>query len=302
MSGHEHLRLEVLRKRILELGAADEVFYDEFGSLTWIVHGSEEEGPITNIWFDGHSDTVDPLPEKWLELAGVDAFHGRSRDHPINEAFLLNELDFIPDKSEWSHLVFGRGAADQLAGVVTQVFATKILRELGLLKNVRVRSIATISEEDNDGGSPLSLLSLSPIPQNQWPDVVVLTEATGDTKKGTLGLYRGQRGRCTLRLVCVGKSCHGSMPQCGLNPLEWSARIVAEAEQQARNGATFKKHEFLGAGTRTASWGLVTTPSDCAVPQECQIKFDRRLTIGETPEQAIAELESLPSVAQARAG
>lgn len=35
------------------------------------------------------------------------------------------------------------------------------------------------------------------------PDVVVITEGTGDTTKGSLGIYRGQRGRMTIEVtVC----------------------------------------------------------------------------------------------------
>lgn len=89
--------------------------------------------------------------------------------------------------------------------------------------------------------------------------------ATGDTKKGPLGLYRGQRGRTTLQLKVVGKSVHGSMPSLGLNPLEHGSAIVCEAAAQALDGKTFKTHPFLGSGTRTASWCSLVTPSDCAV-------------------------------------
>jgi putative selenium metabolism hydrolase len=306
MSGHETLRLEALKRRIVELGAvssSEDVFLDEFGSLVWQVEDkSDRASDKTVVWFDGHSDTVDPLPDKWHEGCGVDPFEGLSKATEVNEEFLLKELEYIPPQSEWEHLVFGRGTADQLAGVVTQVFATKILLELhastGCLKGLKIRSVATISEEDNDGGSPLFFMRTEFPQKKEWiPDVVCITEATGDTKKGRLGLYRGQRGRATIQLRLVGKSCHGSMPHLGLNPLEYGAHIIVEAEQQVDS---FKTHPFLGKGTRTASWSQVITPSDCAVPQEFIVKFDRRLTIGETAEGAVQELESLAAVQRAR--
>ncbi len=52
----------------------------------------------------------------------------------------------------------------------------------------------------------------------------------------------------------TGRSCHGSMPWEGLNPLEYGGAIVAEAARRydAREG--FLDHPFLGHGTRTASW------------------------------------------------
>ena len=67
----------------------------------------------------------------------------------------------------------------------------------------------------------------------------------------------------------------------------------------ARDG--FLDHPFLGHGTRTASWARLDTPSDCAVPERFVFRFDRRLTIGETPEKAVADVEGLAAVAAARA-
>ena len=125
--------------------------------------------------------------------------------------------------AEWEHLVFGRGSADQLSGVVTQVVATKILLELaplGALKGAIVRSYATVAEEDNDGGGPQYLVKkvLPGAPPELVPDAVILTEGTGDSAKGALGIYRGQRGRMQIEVSVTGKSCHGSMPWEGQEP------------------------------------------------------------------------------------
>jgi putative selenium metabolism hydrolase len=132
------------------------------------------------------------------------------------------------------------------------------------------------------------------------PDVVILTEGTGDSKKGALGIYRGQRGRMQIEVEVTGRSCHGSMPWEGKNPLEYAAPILTEAAQayEARRG--FLDDPFLGHGTRTASWAELQTPSDCAVPDRFTFRFDRRLTIGETPEQAVADVEGLAAVKAAR--
>lgn len=306
MSGHERKRLEILRSRIIELGAVrkeQDVFFNGMGALVWIVDSGEHEEDMTVVYFDGHSDTVDPLPEQWRARCGIDPWEGPGANFEgAKVEFLQKELEFIPARSEWSHLLFGRGAADQLAGVVTQVFATRaLLRMPGALKGIKVVSIATVSEEDNDGGTPLWIM------ENEWakstgpppPDCVVITEATGDVIKGPLGVYRGQRGRVQVELLVGGKSCHGSMPHLGLNPVEFAANIVVEATQQASSGS-FARDLFLGAGTRTCSWGKILTPSDCAVPQQMILRFDRRLTMGETAEAALLEIETLPAVKVAR--
>jgi acetylornithine deacetylase/succinyl-diaminopimelate desuccinylase-like protein len=98
-----------------------------------------------------------------------------------------------------------------------------------------------------------------------------------------------------------GRSCHGSMPELGLNPLEHGAAILADAARRAEAGEGFSQHPFLGRGTRTASWAVLDTPSDCAVPERFRFRLDRRLTLGETAERALRDVASLESVRAARA-
>ena len=134
------------------------------------------------------------------------------------------------------------------------------------------------------------------------PDVVILTEGTGDSKKGALGIYRGQRGRMQIEVEVTGRSCHGSMPWEGLNPLEYGGAIVTEAARRYEAREGFLDHAFLGHGTRTASWAKLDTPSDCAVPERFTFRFDRRLTVGETPERAVADVEALDAVRRGARG
>jgi acetylornithine deacetylase/succinyl-diaminopimelate desuccinylase-like protein len=259
------------------------------------------------IYWDGHTDTVRALRSQWREtLGGVDAYDGLRAGEPLDRDALRDGLGYVPPDSEWDNLVFGRGSADQLAGVVAQIVATRILLELapeGALRGAIVRSYATAAEEDNDGGGPMHLMSrvLPGAPPELVPDAVVLTEGTGDANKGALGIYRGQRGRMQIELTVTGRSCHGSMPWEGLNPLEFGGAIVAEAARRYDDRDGFRDHEFLGHGTRTASWAHLETPSDCAVPDRFRVRFDRRLTVGESPEQARRDVETLDAVAAARA-
>ena len=309
LSNHEGPRLAVLRQRLVELRAVRDprdAAFDAFGNLVWTVQDPGDGIDLAKkrvVLLDGHSDTVQALRGQWASTlgGGLDAYHGLVDAARVDRAALRRAAGHVPPDSEWEHLVFGRGAADQLAGVVSQVFATRLLLELageGALRGVIVRSYATVAEEDNDGGGALFLKKHSwpDAPAHEIPDVVVITEATGDAREGALGIYRGQRGRMQIELRVRGRSCHGSMPHEGLNPLEHGAAIVAEAARQHAYG----QHEFLGPGTRTASWAHLDTPSDCAVPEELVVRFDRRLTIGESAEAALSEVEVLPSVRAAR--
>jgi len=314
LSNHEGPRLEYLRRSLVEIAAVrrpEDAGFDEYGNLVWTVQDEADGIAAADkrvVYMDGHCDTVQALRPQWREKTngGIDAYDGLVDLARVDRAELRGLLGHLPPDAEWDHLLFGRGAADQLSGVVAQMVATKILLELqpaGALRGVIVRSYATAAEEDNDGGGPLYLMArvLPGAAPELVPDVVVLTEGTGDSAKGALGIYRGQRGRMQIEVTVTGRSCHGSMPWEGLNPFEYGGAIVAEAARRydARDG--FLDHPFLGHGTRTASWARLDTPSDCAVPERLTFRFDRRLTIGETPEAAVRHVDELDAVRAARA-
>ncbi|HXH41987.1 MAG TPA: hypothetical protein VNN08_25405, partial [Thermoanaerobaculia bacterium] len=234
LSGHEQPRLEYLRRTIAEIGAverAEDVAFDAFGNLVWSVEDRTDGIPADEkavVMLDGHTDTVNALRDRWHEAigGGIDPYYGWVDGLKVDRTFLAHELGYLPPEREWEHLVWGRGSADQLAGVVCQIVATKILNELrgeGALHGVIVRAYGTISEEDNDGGGPMYLTRevFPTATPDRIPDVVILTEATGCAKLGPLGIYRGQRGRMQIEVEVTGRSCHGSMPWEGLNPLEY---------------------------------------------------------------------------------
>jgi putative selenium metabolism hydrolase len=312
LSNHELPRLEYLRDTIISVGAVekpDDVWFDGFGNLCWVVqdpHDGVAADDKVVIMLDGHTDTVNALRARWHEAigGGIDPYLGWIDGSKVDRDFLRRELGYLPPESEWEYLVWGRGAADQLAGVVMQIVATKVLletREHGSLRGAIVRAYGTVAEEDNDGGGPMYLVreELPHATADRVPDVVILTEGTGCANLGAVGIYRGQRGRMQIEVEVTGKSCHGSMPWEGRNPLEYGAAIIVEASQRYRDAEGFGRDAFLGPGTRTASWATLATPSDCAVPERFTFRFDRRLTAGEDPNDALDDVRTLPSVAKA---
>lgn len=312
LSNHEGPRLEYLKKKIVEVGAvrcAADVEYDAFGNLAWTVEDPNDGIPRDKkrvLYLDGHCDTVRALRSSWHDnTGGLDPYNGMTDPAKVNREWVRRELGYLPPDAEWNHVVFGRGTADQLGGVVSQIMASRILVELaseGALKGVIMRGYITVAEEDNDGGGPLYITRkvLPGAKADLIPDVVILTDSSGDSKKGALGIYRGQRGRMQIEVKVTGKSCHGSMPWEGKNPLEFAGAILVEAAQKYQAGEGFLDHPFLGRGTRTASWSHLETPSDCAVPDVFTFRFDRRLTVGETPDQAVKDVDGLASVKAAR--
>jgi putative selenium metabolism hydrolase len=177
----------------------------------------------------------------------------------------------------------GRGASDQLGGVVSAVYGAKIMKEQGLLAGYTILVAGTVQEEDCDGLCWQYIINEDKV----RPEFVVITEPTDGH------IYRGQRGRMEIRVDVKGVSCHGSAPERGDNAIYKMAEILAEVKELNER---LHDDPFLGKGTLAVSEIFFTSPSRCAVADSCAISIDRRLTDGETYESALEEIRSLPSV------
>ena len=176
-------------------------------------------------------------------------------------------------------VVFGRGASDQLAGMAGAVYSGAVIRDEGLEGDYTLYVTGTVQEEDCDGLCWQYIIKEDKI----RPECVVITEPTG------LNVYRGHRGRMEIGVRVRGVSCHGSAPERGRNPVYAMASLVKEIKGLNRN---LKDDNFLGKGSVAVSYIDCKTPSLCAVPSECYIHLDRRLTRGETRESALREVEA----------
>jgi len=213
-------------------------------------------GPL--IAFDAHLDTVDVgNPSAW----SVPPFEGLIRDG----------------------FVWGRGASDQKAGCAAFVYAAAMLKDLGVPPPFRFLAVGSVQEEDCDGLCWQYLLREAGLK----PDCVVITEPT------CCEVYRGHRGRMEIAVSVEGLSAHGSAPERGVNAIYRMADILKDLE--ALNDR-LRTHPFLGKGSLTVSEIRSGSPSLCAVADFARIHVDRRLTLGETEESAVAEIAGLPSV------
>ena len=185
-------------------------------------------------------------------------------------------------------IIVGRGTSDQKGGMASLLYAGKIIKEMGLKGDYTLLVTATVQEEDCDG-----LCWQYIIEENGMrPEFVLLTEPT------SCNIYRGQRGRMEIKITTKGISAHGSAPERGENAIYKMAPILKELEELNKR---LRHHDFLGKGSLTVSEIFSGSPSRCAVADECSISIDRRLTLGETKESAIAEILELPAVKAAGA-
>jgi putative selenium metabolism hydrolase len=243
----------VLRiKEEMEKVGFDEVRIDKMGNILGrIGHGK------TVIAMDAHIDTVGiGDPKAWKH----DPYQGKMENG----------------------VIYGRGTSDQEGGMVSMVYAGKIIKDLGLEDDYTLWVTGTVQEEDCDGQCWQYILKEKVI--DPAPECVIITEPTN------LNIYRGHRGRMEMGVTTYGVSCHGSAPERGKNAVYLMSKIVAEVEKL---NDRIKNDDFLGKGTVTVSYIDCKTPSLCAVPDRAYIHLDRRLTAGETAESAVAEVEDV---------
>jgi putative selenium metabolism hydrolase len=236
----------------------------------------EAGGGFDKIWTDGLGNLLGQIgkPGRGKKLIAIDAHV---------------DTVGVGERSEWKHdpykgkladgKVWGRGAGDQEGAIAAMVYAAKIIRDLKIpLDEFSLLMTFTVMEEDCDGLCWQYIVNEGKI----RPDVVLVTDST-DCK-----ILRGQRGRMEIGVTCLGRSCHGSMPEKGDNAVYKIARIVREIEAMNER---LHGDDFLGKATIAVTYIDCKTPSVCAVPGQAYIHLDRRLTVGDTKQSAVAEVK-----------
>lgn len=195
----------------------------------------------------------------------------------------------VGDRSAWewdpfqgkieNGILYARGAGDEKQSTPGMIYGLALAKELGLLEGYTVYYFGNM-EEDCDGQSCQVLVEVEKIK----PDFVVVGEPT------EMNVYRGHKGRVELQVVAKGRSIHAASNQLGDNAVYKMLPVIAGIRD-----LNDKLHTdpFLGQGRITVSKIECKTPSINAVPDECTIFIDRRLTFGESKEEAIRQVEAL---------
>lgn len=176
-------------------------------------------------------------------------------------------------------MLYARGALDEKGSTPGMIYGMAMARDLGLLDGYTAYYLGNIEEWcDGIGCQAFSEW------ENVVPDFVVIGEPT------KMNVYRGHKGRLELEVVCKGKSAHAASNYMGDNAIYKMLPVIDAIDKM---GATLRDHEFLGQGVITVTRVESVSPSDNAVPDECRIFIDRRVTFGDTKESVIAEIAAI---------
>lgn len=195
----------------------------------------------------------------------------------------------VGDEKEWKHgafsgviengLMYGRGTVDEKGSTPPMIYGLKIAHDLGLLDNITAYYFGSI-EEWCEGLSVQVFVEEEKVK----PDFVVIGEPTNNR------VYRGHKGRVEFRVTVKGRSAHGASHWLGDNALYKMQDVIrAIPELDAR----LPNDPFLGRGSIVATHIDVRAGSLNVVPDRCSIVLDRRLTFGETAQQAMEQVRAL---------
>ena len=195
----------------------------------------------------------------------------------------------IGDPSQWqwdpfagkveNGLLYARGALDEKNSTPGMIYGMALARDLGLIEGWTLYFLGNI-EEWCDGVGCAAFRDWEGV----TPDFVVIGEPT------KMKVYRGHKGRYELEVTCKGKSAHAASNFMGDNAIYKMLQVV---EGISRLEETFVADDFLGIGRITVTKISSLSPSNNAVPDECTIFVDRRITFGETKELVRQQIEAL---------
>ena len=216
---------------------------------------------------------------------------GRMGDGPKKILFdaHLDVVDAL-DADEWEHgpfsgdivdgEIWGRGTVDTKSSVVAMVYGAFLMKKLGYLEGKSIYVSASLMEEDYDG----ELLDRA-MTENDLlhPAFAVIGEPSN------LKIARGHRGRAMYVITTEGVSAHGSEPQTGVNAVYKMQDLIGRVDE-------LNKQLQAGEG-ETGSVALTRIESRSAslnaVPDQCRIYLDRRLTLGESEDNVAEEMDKL---------
>lgn len=192
-----------------------------------------------------------------------------------------------PDEWEWDPfqgkiedgVFYARGTCDEKASTPGMVYGLAIAARLGLLEGWTAYYFGNM-EEWCDGIAPHAFVEHEGI----RPDFVVIGEPT------KMQVYRGHKGRVEMKVVAKGRSAHAASNHLGDNAIY---KVLPVIEGVSQLEPALGDHEFLGHGKITVTDLAVQTPSINAVPNECTVYIDRRVTFGEDVEEVIEQVRGL---------
>jgi len=214
---------------------------------------------------------------------------------------LIGHLDTVAEgkAEDWSsppfsaaikdNLLFGRGAADNKAGIACGLYTLVVLRDLNLLETEDQKVIlAGVVDEESGASSNLGVRYL--IDSSLLPVKGAIYTYTSDI------VCIGHRGLLRVEITTHGQSAHAGIAEwhnrtLGLNAVTGLADILLELEELKIPFSQSQGFEHLGC---TITPGTLISGGDypSIVPNKATAMVDIRLMPGQSSDTALAEVDA----------
>jgi acetylornithine deacetylase/succinyl-diaminopimelate desuccinylase len=198
-------------------------------------------------------------------------------------------LDVVPiakpdawSKDPWKPIVedgrlYGRGSSDMKSSCAVMIHLLEILKELDIPISVGVHLVP----DEERGAAAGSRIIVDKIVAGEMrrPDFVVIGE------QSNLQVRVAERGMFGFQVKFYGRAAHTAASRVtGINAIAKASKGVLALEHHID-----KFHEWIGHPMQSVNIIQAGTVSN-QVPAECTITVDRRLIIGETADDVVAEV------------
>jgi succinyl-diaminopimelate desuccinylase len=222
------------------------------------------------LHFNGHFDVV-PVGQGWT----LDPFGAVLRDGKM----------------------YGRGTADQKAGIAASIFAIEAIRRSGIRLAGSVEQSGTVDEESG-GFAGVAWLAQQGLIHKDRTDFVIITEPTDANR-----VCIGHRGVYWFKVGQHGRIGHGSMPYLGVSAADHLGDVIHEITHKLKPELAKRKTEMPvePPGSRYASININAvfggqpeqgTQTPCVIDRAGAI-FDRRFLAEERLEDVQSEVRQL---------
>ena len=249
--------------------------FDDTGSAAFEpgrpnVWGSVGGSEGRSLLLAGHLDTV--ATQDWSQH-----WKGTERADPFGAHVIDGEI-------------WGRGVADQKAGICAIVEAVSAVRRAGLRPDGNVSALFVCDEESGQPGSGVSAGIRAAVQGRSGPvpsaDFAIYTEPT------TSAIYTAQMGFLIADITLTGVSAYFGRPELGVDALRAGHSLLAQLWECSEGlRESVPSHELLGE-----AFLLVTSVSaggNIAVPGRFDLSLIRKLLPGESLDEAAEQIRSI---------
>lgn len=183
--------------------------------------------------------------------------------------------------------MYGRGAGDMKAGVVSNIMAFQAIRDAGLAPAAEVQMAAVIEEECSGNGA---LAVMEALPK---PDAAIIPEPGPEH----IALYTAEVGVVWAWVTVTGRPTHVREMQAGVNAIEAASLIAARfKEYEAKANAAELIHPAFHGDNHPVNVNFGTFEGgewNSSVPTRARIGMRVGVMIGNPARKVVSDIEAL---------